>query len=239
MRRRGSSSTKTTTELSSAADHVTADMAVGVIERRQRMSGDARYHQLLDAAAEVAVAHGAAAVSMERVAAEAGVSKALPYKHFDNSEALMAALYRRETTALGRSVWHALSGAEPTDDLIRVGVRAYFDEVARRGRVLAALSRPGSTIASVADPGQAGVIFEVEVLSRFHGVGRDRAKAIAGMIQGAVVGATATWLANHADREDLEDDLVAMISTLASMRDQRDRGMTRGTVERATGIEPA
>ena len=34
---------------------------------------------------------------MERLAAEAGVSKALPYKHFDNSEQVLAELYRRET----------------------------------------------------------------------------------------------------------------------------------------------
>jgi AcrR family transcriptional regulator len=180
------------------------------------MRGDERYRQLLDAAAVVIVEHGAAAMNMERLAVEAGVSKALPYKHFDNSEAVLAALYRRETRALGRSVWQALSAAGPDEDLIRLGVRAYFDEVSRRGPVLAALSRPGSTIASVADPGQAGVIFEVEVLNRFHGLHRRRAKAIAGMVQGAVVGATATWLAGHATRATLEDDLVAMISVLAT-----------------------
>jgi AcrR family transcriptional regulator len=185
---------------------------------RQRMRGDDRRHQLLDAAAQVIVEHGAAALSMERLAAEAGVSKALPYKHFDNSEAVLAALYRRETEALGRAVWAALRGAEPDDDLIRLGIRVYFDEVSARGPVLAALSRPGSTIASVADPGQAGVIFEVEVFNRFHGLDRDRAKAVAGMVQGAVVGATGTWLAGHGTRADLEDDLVAMIASLVGRR---------------------
>ncbi len=181
---------------------------------RQRMRGDDRRRQLLDAAAQILVEHGAAAMSMERLAAEAGVSKALPYKHFENSEAVLAELYRRETTALGHAVWIALRGAGPDDDLIRVGIRAYFDEVSRRGPVLAALSRPGSTIASVADPGQAGVIFEVEVINRFHGLDRDRAKAIAGMIQGAVVGATGTWLAGHSTRAALEDDLVTMMTSL-------------------------
>ena len=181
---------------------------------RPRLRGDDRYRQLLDAAAALIVKQGAAAMSMERLAVQAGVSKALPYKHFDNSEDVLAALYRRETTALGRAVWQALSEADDGDDSIRIGVRAYFDEVTRRGPVLAALSRPGSTIASVADPGQAGVVFEVEVLTRFHGLERARAKAVAGMVQGAVVGAAATWLAGHATRAALEDDLVAMISAL-------------------------
>jgi AcrR family transcriptional regulator len=178
------------------------------------MRGDDRRRQLLDAAAQLIVAHGASAMSMERLAAEAGVSKALPYKHFDNSEAVLAELYRHETAALGRSVWRALSDAGPDDDLIRLSLRVYFDEVSRRGPVLAALSGPGSTIASVADPSQAGVTFEVEVFSTFHGLPRERAKAVAGMIQGAVVGATGTWLAGHGTREQLEDDLVAMIRSL-------------------------
>ncbi|QYG91149.1 TetR/AcrR family transcriptional regulator [Iamia sp. SCSIO 61187] len=181
---------------------------------RRRMRGDDRRHQLLDAAAELIVEHGAAAMSMERLAVTAGVSKALPYKHFDNSEAVLAALYRRETVALGRAVWDALERADPTADRVRLGIRVYFDEVARRGPVLAALSAPGSTVAAVADPSQAGVVFEVEVFNRFHGVDRDRAKAVAGMVQGAVVGATSTWLAGHGTREALEDDLVAMLTTL-------------------------
>ena len=191
-----------------------AAAAVGADGRRRRMRGDDRRVQLLDAAAQLLVTHGAGALSMERLAAAAGVSKALPYKHFDNSEAVLAALYRRETEALGRTVWDALGDAAPDEDMIRLAIRVYFDEVSRRGPVLAALSRPGSTIASVADPGQAGVIFEVEVFNRFHGLGRDRAKAVAGMVQGAVVGATGTWLAGHGTRAELEDDLVTMITSL-------------------------
>ena len=190
----------------------------GAAPARRRMRADDRRRQLLDAAAQLIVERGASAMSMEALAAAAGVSKALPYKHFDNSEAVLAELYRRETTELGRSVWRALRDVgpanDPTGDPVRVGVHAYFDELARRGPVLASLSHPGSTIASVADPDQADVIFEVEVLNRFHGLGRTRAKVVAGMVQGAVVGAAATWLAGRAPRADLEDALVTMITSL-------------------------
>ncbi len=188
--------------------------ASGVAPAKARMRGDDRRHQLLDVAAAIIVGRGPAEMSMERLAAEAGVSKALPYKHFANSDEVLTELYRRETSALGRHVWQSLSDAPVGSDLVRVGVRAYFDAVVERGAVLAALSRPGSTIASVADPGQAGVIFEVEVLNRFHGLSRERAKAVAGIVQGAVVGAAGTLHAGHSGRRELEDDLVTVITEL-------------------------
>jgi AcrR family transcriptional regulator len=186
------------------------DVAAG----RRRMRGDDRRRQLIDVAAAVVVEHGATALSMERLAAEAGVSKALPYKHFANSEEVLVELYRRESIALGRHVWRSLRDAPPASDLVRVGVRAYFDQMVESGPVLAALSQPGSTISAAADPGRAGVVFEVEVLTRFHGVPRDRAKLIAGMVQGAVVGAAATYHARRGTREELEDRLVAMIGAV-------------------------
>jgi hypothetical protein len=62
------------------------------------------------------------------------------------------------------------------------------------------------------------VIFEVEVLHRFHGVPRTRAKQIAGIVQGAVVGAANTLHAGYSTRARLEDDLVATITTLVASR---------------------
>ncbi|MEP1122649.1 MAG: TetR/AcrR family transcriptional regulator [Ilumatobacter sp.] len=188
--------------------------AAVVSEPRRRMRSDDRRRQLLDTAARLVVEHGAAALSMERLASEAGVSKALPYRHFENGDEVLVELFRRETGGLGREVWRALRDASPDSDRIGVGVKAYFDGVVDRGDVLAALSRPGSTIASVADPDRAGVVFEVEVLHRFHGVPRDRAKDIAGMIQGALVGAVGTLHAGFGSRDQLEADLVALIRGL-------------------------
>lgn len=183
------------------------------------MSGEERRRQLLDTAARLVVDHGVAAVSMERLANEAGVSKALPYRHFDHGDDVLVELYRRETAELGREVWRALRDADPGADRVCVGVATYFDGIVARGDVLAALSRPGSTIASVADPDRAGVVFEVEVLHRFHGVSRDRAKDIAGIIQGALVGAVGTLTAGFGSRKQLESDLVALIRLLVGETD--------------------
>src|SRR4051794_3686857 len=105
------------------------DPGGAAVAPKPRMRGDERRGQLLDAAAQILVQYGLSAMSMERLAAEAGVSKALPYKHFDNSEDVLAELYRRETSALGRSVWKALTDAAPGSDLIRLSIEVYFDEV--------------------------------------------------------------------------------------------------------------
>src|SRR3546814_14001757 len=90
-----------------------------------------------------------------------------------------------------------------SDPLPRLAIGVYLDEVHARGPVLAALSRPGSTIAAVADPGQAGVLFEVEVLHRFFGVDRRRAKAVAGMAQGAIERQRVVWGKSVSVRVDL------------------------------------
>lgn len=191
---------------------------VAVAPGRTRLPGDERRRQLLDTAARLLVHHGTSAMSMERLAAEAGVSKALPYKHFDNAEAVLVALYRREASALGRSVWRALREAPAGSDLTRLAIRTYFDELARRRQVLVALTGPGSTVAAVADADHAGVAFEVEVFTTWSGVDRDRAEEIAGVVQGAIVGAAGSWLAGRGRRERLEDDLVWLVDGLLRRR---------------------
>src|SRR3954467_11413185 len=147
------------------------------------MRADDRRDQLLDEAVRLLTEDGPGSVTMERVAERAGVSKAPPSRPFADSDALLVALYRRETGALGRCVWRALRDAPPDADLVRVSVRAYFDALAPRRELLTALSSPGSAIPAMADPDSDGTRFAVRVLREFHGLECDRAKAVAGMVQ--------------------------------------------------------
>ena len=177
------------------------------------MTRSQRRHQLLDVAAERLVEHGLAAMSMERIAEWAGVSKALPYAHFDNIEALLVALYQREAVAIGREIVGALEAAGPEDDLARVRVRAWFDAVERRSKVLRALTAPGSTVPGASDPDGEGSRYSAGLLYRYHGVEKRRALALAGILQGALFGASASWVSGLATREELEDALVAIMRT--------------------------
>lgn len=148
---------------------------------------------------------------MERLAERAGVSKAVPYKHFGDADAVLVALYRRETGALGGAVVAALRAAPAGADLVEVSVRAYLDALMPRRDLLRALSSPGRGVPALADPDDAGTRFAVAVLREFHGLDRARARAAAGMVQGAIVGAAGTLLAGAARRADVEVALVAML----------------------------
>ena len=183
---------------------------------RPRLSKSARRHQLLDVAADRLLEHRLAAMSMERIAEWAGVSKALPYAHFDNAEALLIALYQREAVAIGREIVEALDAAGPGDDLARVRVRAWFDAVERRAAVLSALTAPGSTVPSAADPDGEGSRYSARLLYRYFGVDKHRALAVSGVLQGALMGASTSWVSGLATRDELEDVLVAIVKTLAA-----------------------
>jgi len=111
---------------------VQPDSCVGSVPvSSHRVDRSERRHQLLDVAAEKVVEHGVSAMSMERVAEWAGVSKALPYSHFDNIEDLLVALYQREAVSIGRA-----EAQRFIDDYFAAHprVRAYIDRVVAEGR---------------------------------------------------------------------------------------------------------
>jgi AcrR family transcriptional regulator len=62
-----------------------------------RMSADARREHLLDAAKALVAARGFHGVSIEAVAREAGITRPIVYRHFDDLSALLDALVERET----------------------------------------------------------------------------------------------------------------------------------------------
>jgi AcrR family transcriptional regulator len=184
---------------------------MAAVTPQRRLPAADRRAQLLDEAAALLVTGGPSALTMERLAERAGVSKALPYRHFADADAVLVALYQRETGRLGAGVHRALRDAPEGADLVRVSVRAYFDELVPRRELLIALSSPGRAIPALADPDDAGTRFAAGLLREFHGLDRASARAVAGMIQGAIVGAAGTVLAGVASRRAVEEALVVMI----------------------------
>lgn len=100
-----------------------------------RFTRDSRRHDLLGCAAELLDLGGAAAVSMESVAARARVSRTLVYKHFANREELLAALWRREAAAVDREVAAALAGVDDFESIVRISLETVMAAVSRRGSV--------------------------------------------------------------------------------------------------------
>lgn len=200
------------------------------------MSRRDRRRQLLEVAASLLVAEGTRAVTMERVAELSGVSKALPYAHFANAEELLVAVYQRSSMRLGRVVWTALSEASERRnngdevDLATEWVRSHFRHGAGQGDIFAALITPGSAIPSMADRNSEGEDFVGRVLHRFFDVPVPQAKAVAGLIIGAIVGASNAWLRDDGNRDAIERSLIEMIrgvvaSTTCPHQDLHDHAL--------------
>ncbi|MFF6883306.1 TetR/AcrR family transcriptional regulator [Streptomyces sp. NPDC012421] len=104
---------------------------------RQRLTPAARRAQLLEVGARLFAAHPYADVLMEAVAEQAGVSRALLYRHFPSKHALFAAVYQEAADRL-----LAETRFDPADSLVEQlvqGMDVHLDYfVANRNAVLAA-----------------------------------------------------------------------------------------------------
>jgi len=179
-----------------------------------RMRKIERRHQLLDVAAALLADEDVKTVTMERIAERAGVSKALPYAHFDNAEHLLVNLYQRTSVALGESVWTALESAEPGDDLAHVWTQAHFRCGATQGVVFEALIRPGSAVPAKANRDGGGELFVGRLLHRYFGVDRAHADVISGVVLGAFLGASHVWLRAEPPRPTIERAVAELIRAL-------------------------
>jgi AcrR family transcriptional regulator len=102
-----------------------------------------RRDSLLDAAAAMVAAGDVAGVTMESVAAAAGVSRALVYKHFANRHDLLAGLYERESGLLHEELTEAVSAADGLEQKFRALVEGALAAQWSRGATFAALSDQG------------------------------------------------------------------------------------------------
>lgn len=107
--------------------------------RAARLPRNERREHLLDVAAELIVERGVEAVTMEGVAAAAGVSKGLGYAYFANSSELLRALLHREVGKLQARVESAMQGKPTFEDKLRATIHAWFEVVAESGALLGSL----------------------------------------------------------------------------------------------------
>ncbi len=191
-----------------------------------RLSKEDRREQLLDAAADIVVGRGVGALTMEGLAERAGVSKALPYQHFENSSAVLIALYGREIGLLGRRVYEAVDGIADAEKRVVAAIHAYFDVVAERGRVLGAFTGSGSSVAAEADQGaRTGVEFVTALLIKPFGFSGRRARMLASMLLGTLAGATDSWAHSDGGRARIEQTVTAVIiGGLRGAREQERSG---------------
>lgn len=93
-----------------------------------RMSGRERREQLISVGRTLFADKGFEAVSVEEIAATAGVSKPVVYEHFGGKEGLYAVVVDREMNQLLTTISGALQGTHPRQLLEQAGM-ALFDYI--------------------------------------------------------------------------------------------------------------
>ena len=188
---------------------------------RRRLSADARRQQLLDTAAEILVADGVDAVTMESIAQRAGASKSLAWAYFANVEDVLRSLHERELDGLFQRVEDATDEAHDFEGRMRAAVHAYFEIVAERGALLATLDAAlGSRRRgfSRARPPSANAFLRwlAGLIADEFGVPGRRARAYAGIVAGVADLHTRAWVAGTFNRQEVEDSCVSF--ALAGLR---------------------
>jgi AcrR family transcriptional regulator len=100
------------------------------VPARSRLPRAEREAQAVAAARARFAERGFAAVTMDAVAAEIGVTKPLLYTYFGNKEGLYLACLEPAAEALVDTVARAVQGADDAAEALRAGVHAFFAFVA-------------------------------------------------------------------------------------------------------------
>jgi AcrR family transcriptional regulator len=105
----------------------------------RRLPAEERRAQLLDVAADILLEGGPGALTMERLAERANVSKGLGYAYFKDADEVALSLWDREVAQVYERVEEATGGAADFEEGLRQAVAVYFDVVAKRGELLGTL----------------------------------------------------------------------------------------------------
>src|ERR1039458_10365597 len=118
--------------------------APGTTRSRATPARADRRDSLLDVAAQMVADGRVEQLSMESVAAVAGVSRALVYKHFINRHDLLGALYERESALLHERLSTDVRAARGLTEMLGALARGALAAQASRAATFAALSAGGS-----------------------------------------------------------------------------------------------
>lgn len=100
---------------------------------RRRVGRVEREQQILDAAVEVFTERGFQNASMDAVAERVGVTKPVLYTHFGSKDGLLLACIARARAELLEATTAAVAAADGAEDMMRSGIRAFFDYIDSQG----------------------------------------------------------------------------------------------------------
>jgi AcrR family transcriptional regulator len=134
---------------------------------RRRLSATDRRAAILDSALQVFSGRGYHAASIDEIAQEAGISKALIYEHFPSKKDLHASLLERHVQEIFEALAQAAAGPDPGEVRLRSGVDAFLEWVETHPRAFRLLFRDN---------------FEIDVAELLQGLQQQATLAIAGLM---------------------------------------------------------
>ncbi|WP_340644710.1 TetR/AcrR family transcriptional regulator [Phenylobacterium sp.] len=156
-----------------------------------RLSPEDRRQQLLDVAARIIVQDGLHALTIKRVARDAGLTAPRAYHFFPTVDDLMAELARRELQAIRAARAHRINTAERPAERLRLSTVTYLRQVAERGDLLQTLQNaPGVRRALRAEQRAIRADNTNVVATRFsdsHNIPPDVARAATAVLTSAVL----------------------------------------------------
>ena len=181
------------------------------------MTAAERREQLIETARGAFAEQGVTGVSVEEIAARAGVSKPVVYEHFGGKEGLYAVVVDREVRRLLDSLRHALSGGSPRALLEQAALALldYIETHPEGFRILVRDSPLGSSSGSyVSIIGDIGTRVEHILIDEFQrrGLAPERAPMYSQMLVG-MVGTTGQWWLDA--RQPAKEEVAAHLVNLA------------------------
>jgi AcrR family transcriptional regulator len=166
---------------------------------------------------------------MEGLAITAGVSKALPYRHFTNANDALVALMTREVAHLGHAMTSACEGIDDGDLVITAAIRAYFDIIVERGGLLNELAGPGSPLPELASGGaRTPPTFLLDLLARGYRLHGQQAILAAWLVTAIAIAGSDSLARADAPRTIVETrTIAAIIATVHTFSDDAARGRGR------------
>jgi AcrR family transcriptional regulator len=191
--------------------------------RTARLPRRERREQLLDVAGRLVADGGVDAVTMEGVAAAAGVSKGLGYAYFTNADDLLLALLERELGTLSRRIEDAVRAAEGYEERSRAAIHTWFEAVAEQGPLLGPLLQ-ANVGRGPAEAARKSYYRRMEswwgtYAERELGVPAKQATIVSAIFIAGTRGLLERWVECRDSRRVLEDTYVrALMGALAALR---------------------
>ncbi len=186
--------------------------------KRTRLTPEARRQQLLDVTERLILEQGASALTLEEIAAEAGVTVQLLYHYFDGRDALIGATLEAVFVRFDTEVGARIAGADTFEAKLRVLCQQVIDPLPSI-RVLGAVSGVTAEAADVAQSLEQHAVrvglFIASLIQDEHGTDHGVAVMAAAAILGAAQAFTATRRVLDWDQHEAEDFLVAICLGIA------------------------